>query len=65
MPEEEIMEDKLTTKQDLREMEIRLKSELTVRIGVMLSAAVTDCDADCGFCIKTCLRNAAIRIYSL
>ena len=36
----EIIEDKLATKQDLRELELRLKYDLTIRFGSMLAAAV-------------------------
>jgi hypothetical protein len=36
----EIIEDRLATKQDLRELEARLTVNLTNRFGVMLAAAV-------------------------
>ena len=37
----EVVEDKLATKQDLRELELRLEYRLTIRFGSMLAAAVT------------------------
>lgn len=36
----EIVDEKMATKRDLREMELRLKYELTLRMGIMISAGV-------------------------
>ncbi len=36
----EIIEDRLATKQDLKELELRLKHDLTLRLGVMLTAGI-------------------------
>ena len=36
----EIIEERLTTKQDLHELELRLKHDLTLRLGGMLVAGI-------------------------
>ncbi|MBC8417578.1 MAG: hypothetical protein ISS67_04490 [Desulfobacterales bacterium] len=36
----EIIEEKLATKRDLKEMELRLKHDLTLRLGAMLAASI-------------------------
>jgi len=36
----DVIEDKLATKRDLQELELRLTYQLTVRFGTMLAAAV-------------------------
>ena len=36
----EIIDEKLATKQDLRELELRLKYDLTIRMGAMLAASI-------------------------
>ena len=36
----ELIDDKLATKQDIKELELRLKYDLTVRFGSMLATAV-------------------------
>jgi len=38
--QDEAAKRELATKQDLREMELRLKQDLTVRMGALLAAAV-------------------------
>jgi hypothetical protein len=35
-----IIEDRLATKQDLKELEIRLKHDLTLRLGGMMTAGI-------------------------
>ncbi len=37
----EIIDDNLATKRDLKEMELRLKYDLTVRFGIMAVAIIT------------------------
>lgn len=36
----EIVDEKIATKQDLRELELRLKYDLTLRMGAMITAGV-------------------------
>lgn len=36
----EVIDDKLATKRDLQEMELRLKHDLTLRLGGMMAGAV-------------------------
>lgn len=36
----EIVDEKIATKQDLRELELRLKYDLTLRMGTMIAAGV-------------------------
>lgn len=36
----QIVDEKMATKQDLQELELRLKYDLTIRFGTMLAAAV-------------------------
>lgn len=36
----EIVDEKIATKQDLRELELRLKYDLTLRMGAMIAAGV-------------------------
>lgn len=38
--ETEIVDEKIATKQDLRELELRLKYDLTLRMGAMIAAGV-------------------------
>lgn len=37
----EIVDEKIATKQDLRELELRLKYDPTLRMGAMMTAGVT------------------------
>ena len=36
----EIIDEKLATKQDLKELELRLKHDLTLRLGTMMAAGI-------------------------
>ncbi len=36
----EIIDEKLATKQDLKELEVRLKHDLTLRLGAMMASSI-------------------------